>query len=196
MKPFLAKSKVIFIPGVGPVLLEKSSRAKRLNITVRPFKGIRVAIPRGVSFERAEQAARTRTEWMKFHLDRMNKFEVLCRTRSANRVAIDRKAAGQILVTRLEVLARMHGYVFNRVSIRNQKTRWGSCSASNNISLNIKLTLLPDELRDFIILHELVHTRVKNHGEKFWAELLRVEPDARKLDRQMNEHSILLVCSE
>lgn len=55
--------------------------------------------------------------------------------------------------------------------MREQRTRWGSCSGKNNISLNVKLVLLPEELIDYVILHELVHTRIHNHGKKFWDEL-------------------------
>jgi len=65
----------------------------------------------------------------------------------------------------------MHDFRFNKVSIRNQKTKWGSCSAGNNISLNMNLARLPEELRDYVILHELVHTRIKNHSREFWALL-------------------------
>jgi predicted metal-dependent hydrolase len=73
----------------------------------------------------------------------------------------------------LEELAKIHSIKYTRASIRNQKTKWGSCSAKNNISLNINLVRLPDELRDYVILHELVHTRFKNHSKMFWAELDR-----------------------
>ncbi|MEA3348593.1 MAG: M48 family metallopeptidase, partial [Pseudomonadota bacterium] len=76
--------------------------------------------------------------------------------------------------------------------IRNQKTRWGSCSAKNNISLNIKLALLPDQLRDLVLVHELIHTKIKNHGPNFWQKLEKIYPQARKLDQQVNNHSGLL----
>jgi predicted metal-dependent hydrolase len=95
----------------------------------------------------------------------------------------------------LNQLAERYGFSFNRVFIRRQRTRWGSCSAANNISLNIKLTLLPDELRDFIIVHELVHTKVKNHGQKFWNRLEKIFPRARSLDRQLKSYSGLLFLS-
>ena len=123
----------------------------------------------------------------------MKELEKHCEAAAANKVQVDRDEAGKILTERLAAIARKHGYRYNRVSIRNQKTRWGSCSSRNNISLNMKLTLLPDELRDYIILHELVHTRVKNHGPDFWQEMLRVEPDAESLDRRMKEQCILLL---
>ena len=98
-----------------------------------------------------------------------------------------------MLVARLTELADQYGYTYNKVFIRNQKTRWGSCSAKNNISLNIKLLLLPEDLRDFIILHELVHTKVKDHSNDFWAELLKIKPDAKVLAERVNRHSVRLM---
>jgi predicted metal-dependent hydrolase len=62
----------------------------------------------------------------------------------------------------------------------------------NNLSLNIKLALLPDELRDFILVHELVHTEIKNHGPDFWRKLESIYPEARQLDRQINRLGGLL----
>lgn len=193
MNTLLAKSLIIPVPGVGPVLFERSARAKRLNISVKPFKGVRVAVPKGISFKRAEQLVYAKLEWMKHHVARMKELEKQHESIIVNKVEIDRKEARRVLVARLDVIAQKYGYNYNRVSIRNQKTRWGSCSSKNNINLNMKLTLLPDELRDYIILHELVHTKIKNHGKEFWKEMLRVEPDARRLDQQMKQHSILLL---
>jgi len=72
---------------------------------------------------------------------------------------------------RIEKLAAQHGFEYNRVSFRSQRTRWGSCSTNNDISLNIKLALLPEDLVDYVILHELVHTQVKNHAPEFWEEV-------------------------
>jgi predicted metal-dependent hydrolase len=108
-------------------------------------------------------------------------------------VHIDREKARQVLESRLEEIAAQHGFTYNRVTIRNQKTRWGSCSSKNNISLNMKLVLLPDDLRDFILLHELVHTKVKNHGNDFWKEITKAEPKARELTKQINQLNLRLL---
>lgn len=189
----MRKTKTINIESIGPILLERSARARRMNITLRPFKDVRVAVPAGVSFKVAEQFARSRAEWLKHHLPKMKTLETLYRTAALTQVAVDKNAAGNILVHRLREIAEKHGYKYNRVTVRNQKTRWGSCSNTNNISLNAKLTLLPDDLRDFILLHELVHTRVKNHGHQFWAEIVKAEPRARELAKKINTHSIGLL---
>ena len=189
----MTPSTTIYIEGIGPVLLERSTRAKRLNITIKPFKGVRVAVPVGVSFKIAEQLTRAKSKWLNLHIPRIREFEKKYQARTLNKVTIDWKEATKVLVQRLEEIAEQHGYRYNRVTIRNQKTRWGSCSTKNNISLNVKLTLLPDTLRDFILLHELVHTKVKNHGKDFWAELTRVEPRARELAKQLNQERIQLL---
>lgn len=187
----MVDSITVTIRGVGPVLLERSTRAKNLNITVKPFKGVRVAVPKGLSFKKAERIARNKSSWITTQLEKIRNLEEAYE--AAPEVHVDREKARQVLVSRIEEIAKKHGYTYNRVSIRNQKTRWGSCSGKNDINLNMKLVLLPHELRDFIILHELVHTIVKNHGDQFWAEITRVEPNARELAKQVNQLNLKLL---
>ncbi|MDW7773549.1 MAG: M48 family metallopeptidase [Desulfobulbaceae bacterium] len=183
-------STTISISDVGPVLLERSSRAKRINISVRPFRGIRVAVPYGISFTNAEQFARSKSEWLKKSIARMKKQEEICNAAISGKIMPDRNEAKRILVKRLEEIAEKHGYSYNRVTVRAQRTRWGSCSSRNDISLNMKLMHLPDELRDFILLHELVHTRVKNHGREFRDEILKAEPRAEELSQRLKEYCL------
>ena len=94
-------------------------------------------------------------------------------------------------------LAKIYGFKYAKASIRNQKTKWGSCSAKNNISLNINLVRLPDELRDYVILHELVHTRHKNHSNRFWETLDTVTGGCSKaLRRELRKQQIMSVHTE
>ena len=92
------------------------------------------------------------------------------------------------LPKRLKELADKHGFRYENVSIKNASTRWGSCSSVNNINLNLHLMRVPEHLIDYVLLHELVHTVVKNHGEKFWLLLEQVYPNARKADKEMNNY--------
>jgi hypothetical protein len=100
-----------------------------------------------------------------------------------NSVAINKKEAKTILTDRLNLLAQKYKFSYNRLFIRNQKTRWGSCSAKNNISLNMNLVRLPQKLQDYVILHELVHTKHKNHSKKFWAEMDRYVGDGKEVEK-------------
>jgi len=96
-----------------------------------------------------------------------------------------RKEAREYLPARLSDLSRKHQLPYNRVIIKNNKTRWGSCSQKNNINLSLHLMRLPDHLIDYILLHELVHTLHRNHGRHFWKSLEKICPDARLLDKEM-----------
>jgi hypothetical protein len=185
------EAKTVELKSVGTIIMERSLRARHISVSVRPFKGVRVAVPLGVSFASAEMFAQSKMGWIKKHLDKMNQMEQAAKVVSENH-PIDRQAARRRLVDRLNYLAVKYDFQYNRVFIKNQKTRWGSCSGKNNINLNVNLVRLPDELIDYTILHELVHTRIKNHGHRFWAQLDRLLGDARKLDRALNEYNLLL----
>lgn len=187
----MARSETRVIDGVGPVLFEKSTRARRINITVRPFRGVRVAVPRGMSFARAEGFARSKRAWMARHLERMRARETAAE--GAERFApVDRTTARSILQARLEELSARHGLPYNRLFVRNQKTIWGSCSDKKNINLNMNLVRLPSRLMDYVIVHELVHTRIMNHGSRFWRELERCVPGAKKADRELKKYGLEL----
>ena len=104
---------------------------------------------------------------------------------------VDTSTAKRILVSRLKQLAERHGFTFNRVFIKNQRTRWGSCSSKNNISLNMKLVRLPQKLQDYVISHELVHTKHKNHSKKFWAAMDKLIGDSKQLRMQIRKYRIM-----
>lgn len=82
-----------------------------------------------------------------------------------------RAEAKYYLPQKLKELATKHNFNYGKVSIRNSKSRWGSCSGKNNISLSLRLMYLPEHLIDYVLLHELCHTKEKNHGPKFWQML-------------------------
>jgi len=88
-----------------------------------------------------------------------------------------RDFAKQYLSLRIVQLAEQHGFEFNRLFIREQKTRWGSCSSRGNISLNWKLLKAPIAVSDYVILHELVHTEIMNHSAAFWQRVETFVPD-------------------
>ncbi len=186
-------SEIIDIAGAGPVLFERSHRAKRLNITVRQAKGVRVAVPLGMSFASACLIVQPKTGWIRLHQKRLEKERLTHLEVLGDLPDLDLNKAREKLTKRLNELAKQHGFSYNRLFLRQQRTRWGSCSAKNNINLNLKLARLPDELLDYVILHELVHTRIKNHGKKFWAELENLMEGARRLDRELSRYRLDLL---
>ena len=102
------------------------------------------------------------------------------------------RLAARELPPRVLALAALHGISVSRVSVRNQKTRWGSCSRRGTISLNWRLIQSPAFVRDYIILHELAHRRQMNHSERFWQEVARLCPEYPTAERWLKQHAKLL----
>jgi len=186
------KPLTIKVNGIGPVLIEHSRRAKRVSISVKAFRGVRVAVPLSVSFSKAIEFVHLKKPWIKKQLVMIKRHETESRALAELSATIDRKKARRQLVGRLNKLAINHGFTFNRVSMRSQRTRWGSCSRNSNISLNVKLVLLSEDLVDYVILHELVHTRIHNHNKSFWEELDRYVENSKAFASRLRKYGYSL----
>jgi len=147
----------------------RSLRVKYVRITIRPGRTVRVSVPRGCSLRYAEEFVRSKQAWIAKTIKHIE--TIVPRRRETPLVSEDLIARQDVLFSRLKELARQHGFSYRRAGIRNQRSRWGSCSSRNNISLNIHLLKLPQHLQDYVILHELTHTEHKNHSKAFWARL-------------------------
>ncbi len=175
-------------PEVGIIKYFKNNRAKRIIISLKPGY-VRVVIPRMQSLKNAKQFVESKLDWIK-----KNKRHMDSQLEKKNKLPeIDRKVARKVLCKRIAELAQAHSFNYNRISIRKQKTRWGSCSTKDNINLNANLLHLPSELIDYVLLHELVHTRVKNHGPDFWNELDTVVPNAKQVDQRLKNYQYCLL---
>ena len=186
----MAESQTIELPKVGEVLLERSYRAKHVNISVKPTKKVRVAVPVGVTFERAHKFAKRKEHWIEKQILKLvnSSATPIFDTFAAECFIQDKK----YLVNRVESLAKKHGFEYSQLKFRVMKTRWGSCSAKNNINLNMLITYLPKHLQDYIILHELVHTCIKNHSHHFWNVLDGIVGDAREIHKELKKNYILI----
>ena len=223
-----------------PITLYRSKKAKNINISIRPFKGVSVAVPRLASFRQAKQFVVLRKHWIEKHAAQMKQFEdrqtvfnwdtqfntkyrtlnlikskidVISYNYTENQIVVQipesesilnsdvqdfivnaiektyRLEAKAYLPNRVEKLAKTYDLVYKKVKINNAKTRWGSCSSENNINLSLQLMRLPDYLIDYVILHELAHTKVKNHSTQFWYFLdALTENKAKKLDKELKSY--------
>jgi predicted metal-dependent hydrolase len=103
-----------------------------------------------------------------------------------------RNLAAYEFPARVHELAAIHQLKVNRVTVRNQRTRWGSCSRRGAISLNWRLIQAPPFVRDYVILHEMAHLREMNHSHRFWRELEKLCPEYRIAETWLRKHSTLL----
>jgi|FLOH01.1.fsa_nt_gi predicted metal-dependent hydrolase len=183
------------IEGIGNVHIKTIPRAKSLRIQVKAFEGVIVTKPRSISLKRAIDFVQTHTQWIL--TQQQNAQELENRYEKLNTqfpLPIEAVAKDRIK-NRLEILADFHNITYKKVSIRRQKTRWGSCSAANNINLNIHLARLPVRLMDYVILHELAHVGVKNHSEKFKRHLaiLLGNVSPKILEKELKSFGVLLL---
>ena len=169
--------RIINDPQIGQVLMKKSTRARRISLRVHPVKGVSITVPYIVPYMAAEAFFKLKRQWVIETMVRQkDKFKDVP-SASADEIERLRKIAKASLPARLEELASRYGFAYNKVTIKHNATNWGSCSARNNINLNLNIVRLPEALQDYILLHELCHLRHHDHGHGFHLLLEHVLTD-------------------
>ncbi|GBF23159.1 hypothetical protein tpqmel_0563 [Candidatus Gastranaerophilus sp. (ex Termes propinquus)] len=143
-----------------------------------------MTLPKKMSFSSAQKFAHSQLEWIKLNA----KHSAECSR--ADETEHLRAQAKEYLPKKLQQLADMHGFKYKKVTIKNMRSRWGSCSYFNNINLNLNLMRLDEDLIKYVLLHELVHTVEKNHSAKFWALLQKHLPEALELRKKLKSRTI------
>jgi predicted metal-dependent hydrolase len=165
------------IERVPDPLYVRHPRARRYVVRVRADGTVRVTIPRWGSRREAERFAASQRSWIARQLSRLAAEAVLPRSHlDAGIVQELRARAARELPRRLLELAGEHGLNVSRVSIRNQQWRWGSCSPGGRICLNWRLVQMPPWVRDYVMIHELMHLKRMDHSPKFWKLVERAFP--------------------
>lgn len=170
-------------PRLGEVECVRSPRSKRTTIHVRPSGSLRLTYPRWVSLKRAATFLDEKADWIEATRRRLaERFAGHePKTYTPERIEELRRAAKADLPPRAEAIARRLGFRYGKIAIRAARTKWASCSASNNLSLSLFMMLLPEHLRDFVIVHELCHTVHHNHSAEFHALVDRCVGGKEKL---------------
>jgi len=166
----------------------RHARARRYLLRVRLDGTVRVTIPRGGSKRDAVRFAESQSTWVAEQL------RVVARLRAARRPAVPaaevralRRRAAEVLPPRLHELAVRFGLIVKKVSIRNQRWRWGSCSRQAHICLNWRLMQMPDWVSDYVLIHELMHLRRMDHSPAFWRHVAAACPDYQKARAWLRE---------
>jgi predicted metal-dependent hydrolase len=158
-------------------------QARRYVMRVRPDGALRVTIPRGGSRAEARQFAERHRDWAL-----RQRSKVLAARRPPDVEQALKAQAQRELPPRLLELAALHGLTVNRISIRGQRSRWGSCSPKGHIALNYRLMLMPPHVREYILIHELMHLKQPDHSRKFWRVVEAACPGFREAERWLRRH--------
>jgi len=212
---------IVNYSGIGEVKYIQNPRARNLSIRISQQGEVRVTVPRLVSWRRAEVFFLSKQTWVRKKLDQRNSKGCMdsvpsegekLRIRGREHVIklqggdsdledaiwrILRKEALDHLPERVAELSEAHGYKTTGLKIRRMKTRWGSCTARKSINLNSWLMMIPETLSDYVILHELAHTRFPDHGKKFWKELDHTTDGLSAVYRkELRKHQIMCFTKE
>lgn len=179
--------KVYEDPVIGAVVLRKTSRSRRISLRVNPRGGVTVSMPWIVPFRVGLEFFLYRREWVLETIERQNKRFVDEPILTPEEIESLRKEAKKVLPARLSELARKYSFEYNQVRIKHNVSNWGSCSRKGNINLNLNLMRVPEDLRDYVILHELCHLRHPNHGPEFHALLESLCPDHRSKEKELRK---------
>lgn len=169
--------KTLAYPHIGEVLFRKRKGARRITIRVHPVKGVSVTVPYIVPFVAAETFFKLKLDWVIATMARQKEKYKDVVPAGPQEVESLRRQAKKELPVRLAELAGRYGFTYNRVAIKHNSSNWGSCSAKNNINLNLNIVRLPEVLQDYILLHELCHLRHRDHGREFHALLEQLLAD-------------------
>jgi predicted metal-dependent hydrolase len=166
-----------------PTYFVRHRRARRYVLRVDPDGRVRVTIPRGGSRREAEAFATRHAEWIAGQRARLPQHSCSSEERRALR-----ERASKELPPRLLALAAMHGLSVSRVSIRNQRSRWGSCGRDGHICLNWRLVLMPRAVSEYVLIHELMHLRRMDHSQGYWRMVADACPDYRAARDWLRRH--------
>jgi predicted metal-dependent hydrolase len=167
-------------------------RSRRKSISLEISRQGRILVRAPLSMRDAEIArfVSGKEEWIRTHLEKVRQIRDQASgqrlTGEEIRALADR--ARREIPPRVEMFARKAGVSYGRITIRNQKSRWGSCSSRGNLNFNCLLMLAPPGVTDYVIVHELCHRIEMNHSARFWAEVERVMPDYREPRKWLRDH--------
>lgn len=168
------------------------SKRKTISIRIGTDLSVTMRVPMRTSNREIERILREKEPWIRKHLEQMSRkkaaydaMEAEPLTNAEIRELADK--ALQLLPERAAYFAELMGVTYGRITIRNQKTRWGSCSGKGNLNFNCLLMLTPPEVIDYVLVHELCHRKEMNHSAAFWAEVEKVLPDYRSQVKWLKE---------
>ncbi|MCQ2600949.1 MAG: M48 family metallopeptidase [Treponema sp.] len=169
----------------------KKSRRRTISVQITPDQKLLVKAPTYTSIKEVEDFLHEKRDWI---LKQLNRTKVQSQQAAAMGILTDKEIrklkrdAKKIIPERVEYYAKLSGITYNRIFIRLQKSRWGSCSVEGNLNFNALLALMPLEVLDSVVVHELCHRRHMDHSKDFYDEVLKIFPDYKKWDKWLKQN--------
>jgi predicted metal-dependent hydrolase len=170
--------------------IRRHRRAKRMKLAVYNDGRVVLTLPWLARIKSAERFLEEKSQWV---LDKLKELGAKNhRPFSASGTRKDyllyKEQAREFVTRRLEHFNQFYGLKYNRVAVRNQKTCWGSCSEKKNLNFNYRIVQLPEEIADYVIVHELCHLKELNHSKQFWDLVAEQIPNYKKLREELHKY--------
>lgn len=169
----------------------RRSKRKSAAIKITADMKIVVFVPVYVSDNEIERMVISKSKWIDEHMlkvqstiDERSKLEKI----TFEQIKELADQAVEYIPKRVKYYAEKENFVYNKITIKNLVSRWGSCSTKGNLNFNCLLMLTPDYVIDYIVVHELCHLREMNHSEKFWAEVEKIMPDYQRAELWLKQN--------
>ena len=168
------------------------SKRRTMALEITAAGEILVRCPQRCTKAQIEAFVQSRADWLRKHLQKRAAQPKLPPLTTEEVRALAQQAL-EVIPGRVAHYAPLVGVTYGRITIRNQRSRWGSCSSQGNLNFNCLLMLVPPEVLDYVVVHELCHRKEMNHSPKFWAEVARVLPDYHTPKKWLKDHGGALI---
>lgn len=168
------------------------SARKTISIQITPDSRVLVRCPNRMAKADIRRFVESKRNWIEKHLAEKPDRKSLTLFSAEELQTLARQAA-EVIPQRTAYFAARMGVRYGRITIRCQRTRWGSCSGEGNLNFNCLLMLVPPEVLDYVVVHELCHRKEMNHSARFWAEVERILPDYKVRRQWLKDHGDRLI---
>ncbi|MFA7364935.1 MAG: SprT family zinc-dependent metalloprotease [Patescibacteria group bacterium] len=165
--------------------LRSSCRSKNLRLTIYNNGKLVITKPNKLSELRMISFLKSKSDWILDKIKSFNNLNILSEDQERSRYLEYKEKARILIGERLEHFNNYYKFEYNRVSIKNQSTCWGSCSKKSNLNFNYKIYFLPREIADYVIVHELCHLKEMNHSKSFWDLVAKTKSDYKELRKRL-----------
>ena len=169
----------------------QKSRRRSISVSVMTDNRVLVKAPYGTTERTVQEFLLSKKDWIKKHLEKQNREEEKAESLgllSADEIKLIKKQARRVIPQRVEYWANKIGVTYGRIAIRLQSSRWGSCVQNGNLNFNCLLVLMPPEIMDSVVVHELCHRQHMNHSKDFYAEIDQVFPDYKRCNKLLKDN--------
>ena len=174
------------------------SNRKTVAIQVNSDLSVTVRAPRSVSEKDLEEILKKKEAWISKHIEKIKETKERFEAEPTEKLTREKvialaEEALKVIPERVEYFAKVIGVTYGKITVRNQKTRWGSCSSKGNLNFNCLLMLAPPEVLDYVVVHELCHRKQMNHSKAFWLEVEKVLPNYKEVRKWLKEEGSQMI---